>query len=213
MKNLALASLILSLVLLGCTAIRPPGLKKCREEILDTTLIRSPYKDRFGKMLFKTSMTVRTERLTGLMLFKKMPDSSIQVVFTNEIGMTFFNFILRKDSFETGYCFEPMNKKALIAMFRTCFELMLNYEADPKGRMLLCDPVKGNTAIGGRWGRYYTWSGVAQGDERKEFINGMSNLADKTLLTFTDFSGDLPKSVTILNPFINLRIRLQMISF
>jgi hypothetical protein len=213
MRNLSFISLVLLLLTTGCTTIRPAGLKKCSEEAQSGSLERSPYKDRFEKMLFKVSMTIRTDRLTGLMLFKKMPDSSIQVVFTNEIGMTFFNFILKEGSFETGYCFEPMNKKALISMFRTCFELMLKYESDEKGRMFLCDPAKGNTVIGGRSGRYYTWAGVTAEEPRTAFINGMTNPADKTLITFSNFSSDVPGSVTILNPFINLKIRLEMISF
>ena len=59
--------------------------------------------------------------------------------------MTFFNFIMKDDSFETGYCFEPLNKKALISMLRTGFELMLKYKADEEGRLYLCEQMTGNT--------------------------------------------------------------------
>lgn len=213
MRNLSFVSLLIFLLTAGCTSIKPPGLKKCSGPERVAAMDHSPYKDRFNKMLFRASIDIRTDRLTGLLLIKKMSDSTIQIVFTNEIGMTFFNFIMKKDAFETGYCFEGMNKKGLINMFRTGFELMLDYQFEEKGRLTLCDPRDGNVITSGRSGRYVGWSGISGTDPKVAFINGMTNFSDKTLITFSDFSGEIPKSVIIFNPLINLRIRLEMISF
>ena len=106
MRNSLLSSLILLLLLLtGCASLKPKGLKPCFGTAPTRECLQSPFLGHFDKMLFKATLDIRKEHLTGLMLFKTMPDSSIRVVFTNEIGMTFFDFIIKDGSFETGYCF------------------------------------------------------------------------------------------------------------
>src|SRR5258706_1999072 len=41
---------------------------------------------------YNASVDVIGKHLSGLLLFKMMPDSSTRVVFTNEVGVTFFDF-------------------------------------------------------------------------------------------------------------------------
>jgi hypothetical protein len=213
MRNLFFTSLTILILAAGCTSIRPAGLEKCAEMSESSPPDRSPFKGRFEKMLFKASFDIRSDHLTGLMLIKKMADSSIQIVFANEIGMTYFNFNMKKDSFEPVFCFGPLNKKALFGILRACFELMLDYELNEKGRVAMCNPTDGGVSLGGKAGRYFVWSGISGREPKTAFVNGMTNFSNKTLITFSDFSAGIPKSVLILNPFIDLRIRLEMISF
>jgi hypothetical protein len=213
MRSSFLSSLVLVLLLAGCTSLRPVGLKPCRGTSPSAACLISPYKGRFEKMLFKASIDIRNEHLTGLMLIKMMPDSSTRIVFTNEIGMTFFDFILKKGTFRTGYCFEPMNKKPLIGMFRTCFELMLEYELRDYEYLVYCEIATGNPVTQGHFGKYNTWAGRTGNDPQSSFVHGMSNFSDQTYITFSNFRSDIPLSVSMDNPFINLRIRLEMISF
>ena len=65
MKNLSSVSLVLLLFATACTTIRPPGLKKCDKTEQEASLEKSPYLDHFDKMLFKASMTIRTEQADG----------------------------------------------------------------------------------------------------------------------------------------------------
>lgn len=211
MKSLRSVSLLLAALLLtACSSLKPSGMKPCTGTVNVSGQEQSPYRGHVDKMLFRASMDIRKEHLSGLMLVKQMPDSAFQIVFTNEIGMTFFSFILHRDAFETVYCFGPMDKPALIRLFRTCFELMLSYHADEEGRVLLCDESGTRLALGPRSGRYRAWS-LSEADTL--LVEGMTNFSDRTRVSYSRFAAGIPQSVDIHNPFINLRIRLEMISF
>lgn len=213
MRSLYLSSLVILLLLSGCASLKPRGLKPCRSAAASAEGLISPYKGRFEKMLFRASVDIRSQHLTGLMLIKMMPDSSVRIFFTNEIGMTYFDFIMKDGTFQAGYCFEPMNKKVVIGLFRTCFELMLDYDAHEKKRFIYCEVATGNPITQCRFGRYNVWAGSIGTEPKTSFIQGMSNFSDQTFVNFSDFHSDIPFSVSINNPFVNLRIRLQMLSF
>ena len=212
MRNLSFVSLLFLLLLPGCISLKPSGVGPCRAT--DTTGIigKSPFTGQYEKMLFRAAVDIRSQRLTGLILVKKVSDSVTHVFFSNEIGMTYFDFIMKDDGFVTEYCFEPMNKKALIGIFRTCFELMLKYDIREDGRKIYCDRSTGAMIVSGTSGRYKTWSG--RGPETGSiFINGMTNFSDKTFIRFSNFTSGVPSSVIIKNPFIDLKMQLEMISF
>ena len=164
-------------------------------------------------MLFKATIDIRNQHLTGLMLIKAMPDSSVRIFFTNEIGMTYFDFIMKNGTFQAAYCFDPMNKKVVISLFRTCFELMLDYDVQDAKHVEYCEVATGNPVTQGRFGKYNVWAGRIGSEPRTSFIQGMSNLSDQTIINFSDYRSDIPLSVSINNPFVNMRIRLQMLSF
>jgi hypothetical protein len=84
------------------------------------------FKPEFSRVMYKTSADVRKTHISGLLLIKRMPDSSIRVVFTNEMGFPFFDFGFGADSGFTVYQITPnMNKKYLITTLRKDFELIL----------------------------------------------------------------------------------------
>ena len=212
MRSSILSSLLVLLLLGGCVPLRPPLLKPCAWDTARGPGLASPFDGKFEKMLFRATIDIRKVHLTGMMMVKVMPDSSTRIVFSNEIGMTFFDFVMKKDSFEPGYIFEPMNRKALIGMFRTCFELMLTYRIDAAGNKAYCDLASGDNVIYGRFGRYKTWAGTPAGREAATYINGMTNFSDQAYIRFSDFHGEVPFATEIDNPFVDLRIRLNMIS-
>jgi hypothetical protein len=59
-----------------------------------------------------------------------MSDSSRRVVFTNEVGVTFFDFGFGKDgSFKVHQIIDQMDKKAVINLLRKDFELIMMQHA------------------------------------------------------------------------------------
>ena len=55
-----------------------------------------------------------------------MPDSSIRVVFTSEMGLSLFDFEFRPDgAFKVYHIIDKMNRKAVIRTLRQDFELVL----------------------------------------------------------------------------------------
>jgi hypothetical protein len=80
----------------------------------------------FGSVLYKTNVSVVGKQLSGLLLIKTMPDSSVHIAFTSETGITFFNFsFLPNGEFLVHYIIRQMDKKAVIKTLRKDFEMIL----------------------------------------------------------------------------------------
>ena len=98
------------------------------------------FKPEFTRVMYKTSADVRKTHISGLLLIKRMQDSSIRVVFTNEMGFPFFDFGFGADSGFTVYQITPnMNKKYLITTLRKDFELILFRNMESTSRYALQD--------------------------------------------------------------------------
>ena len=75
---------------------------------------------------YKISVDVVGKHISGLLLIKYMPDSSTRIVFTNEMGFSFFDFGFSQDNGFAVYQIVPqMNKPALIKTLRKDFELIM----------------------------------------------------------------------------------------
>jgi len=87
--------------------------------------------DKIIPLEFKTGwydagVDVMGKHLSGLVLIKNMPDSSIRVVFTNEAGVKFFDFEFRADNtFRVHQVIEQLNRKQVIATLQKDFALIL----------------------------------------------------------------------------------------
>lgn len=75
---------------------------------------------------YSTAVDVTGHHISGLLLIKNMPDSSIRVVFTNEAGVTFFDFgFLADGNFKVYSIIDQMDKKLVVQTLRKDFELIL----------------------------------------------------------------------------------------
>ncbi len=75
---------------------------------------------------FDASVDVMGKHISGLLLIKKMPDTSNRIVFMNEAGVTFFDFAFANDgTFTVKQIISQLNKKAVIETFRKDFSLLL----------------------------------------------------------------------------------------
>ena len=98
------------------------------------------FKPEFNRTLYKTSADVRKIHISGLLIIKKMPDSSTRIVFTNEMGFPFFDFGFGADSGFTVYQITPkMDKQYLIKTLRKDFELILFRNMDNTSSYTLRD--------------------------------------------------------------------------
>ncbi|MCX6279682.1 MAG: hypothetical protein NT004_16530, partial [Bacteroidetes bacterium] len=119
MKNLLFVSICFIIILTGCISVKPKGIKPSGENQIQHKAIPIL----FVNSLFKATLEIKKHRLTGLLLIKRM-DSAVEgisskgrvyrIVFTNEIGMTFFDLELSRDSGKMISCFASFNKKAFI---------------------------------------------------------------------------------------------------
>ena len=84
------------------------------------------FKPVFSVALYNTTVDVVGNHLSGLLLIKKMPDSSLRMVFSNEMGFKFFDFEFAADGkFKVYSIIKQMNKRSVLKTLRKDFELVL----------------------------------------------------------------------------------------
>lgn len=119
MRYLILSSCLV--IMLGCSS----AYKHLQVTTGDSRVLLQ-FKPAFSVALYKAGIDVAGHHLSGLLLIKRMPDSSMRLVFSNEMGFKFFDF-----EFSTGGGFKvfsiikQMNKKAVIKTLRKDFELIM----------------------------------------------------------------------------------------
>jgi hypothetical protein len=122
MKHLALCAMIFSFVLIG-------GCKSAYKSLQPTQAPDNciqKFRPSFTNNWYNATVDVIGKHISGLLLIKTMPDSSRRIVFTNEVGVTFFDFGFGKDgSFKVHQIIEQMDKKAVINLLRKDFELVM----------------------------------------------------------------------------------------
>ena len=88
-------------------------------------------KPAFNVTLYKTQVDVVGNHLSGLLIIKKMPDSSTRIVFSNEMGFKFFDFeFSTTGNFKVYSVIKQMNKKSVLKTLRNDFALILMERLD-----------------------------------------------------------------------------------
>jgi len=106
------------------------------------------FKPVFKTALYNTTVDVTSNHLSGLLLVKTMPDSSIRMVFSNEMGYKFFDFEFTKNNdFKVYSIIKQMDKKAVIKTLRKNFELVLMRNMDSARAFIKTDSA-GNKYYG-----------------------------------------------------------------
>lgn len=118
----------------------------------DVNCIRQ-FSPQFNSTLYSTQVDILKHHLSGLLFFKQMPDSSIRVVFANEMGFKFFDFEFDKQgNFTKHYLLAKMDKKAVVKTLRQDFALVLLHPdlsaahtaTDSRYRYIVVPTEKGN---------------------------------------------------------------------
>lgn len=115
--------LLSSLFLLGACTSAYKGLQPKAGDAACVERFRPQYSN---TVMYNTTVDVVGNHFSGLLLFKKMEDSSMRIVFTNEMGFKFFDFEFDKDGgFTKHYMMAKMDKKAVVKTLRKDFEMLL----------------------------------------------------------------------------------------
>lgn len=98
------------------------------------------FKPAFSVALYKAGVDLAGNHLSGLLLIKKMPDSSMRLVFSNEIGFKFFDFEFSANGgFKVFSIIPQINKKAVIKTLRKDFELIMMVDTNQPDVMIRKD--------------------------------------------------------------------------
>jgi hypothetical protein len=85
----------------------------------------STLKPDFQSVLYSTQVYITSHYLSGLVVMKKMGGDTTRIVFTNEMGLTYFDFELTDQDFNVKYCINKLNKKIVLNELRDIFQLIL----------------------------------------------------------------------------------------
>ncbi len=84
------------------------------------------FRPRFTTALYTAQVNIVGNYLSGLLVIKAMPDSSLRVVFTSEMGLSLFDFEFTPNGeFKVHHIIKKMDRKAVIKTLRQDFELIL----------------------------------------------------------------------------------------
>ena len=115
--------LLFSLVVMFCS---------CRSEYktLQTSSSTANCMDNFAREFetawYAATIDVYGKHLSGLLLIKNMGDETFRTVFTNEAGVTFFDFEFSRDSaFRVKKVIKQLDRKPVINTLRDDFSLIL----------------------------------------------------------------------------------------
>ena len=114
------------LLVLGCSPVH----KQMQTSNADINVLQK-FRPVFTVALYNTTVDVVGNHLSGLLLIKKMPDSSTRMVFSSETGFTFFDFEFAADGkFKVYSIIKKMNKRSVIKTLQHDFELVLMNRLD-----------------------------------------------------------------------------------
>jgi hypothetical protein len=138
-------------VLTGCTSLYG----KLQKTTTDNNCLQK-FKPHFTSALYSANIDVVGKHLSGLLVIKKMPDSSTRIVFSSETGFTFFDFeFTGGGNFVVHNIIKQMNKKPVLKTLRKDFELVLMENISDKNSYTFRDGNFQYTAFPQTKGYYY----------------------------------------------------------
>jgi hypothetical protein len=167
--------------------------------------------DAFQKGLFRATLEISDNHLTGFIFIKKISDTSYRILFSNDFGMQIFDFEFLEDEFIVHYCFPSMNRKSLINLLENDFRILLfsntgikkitPRESDFKEDLTY--KIRSKT---GKW--------IFRTSETSRQILSIRSVGKFISKTRIDLghSDELVTEITISNPLIKLHISMTRIS-
>lgn len=157
---------------------------------------------------YDAGIDVIGKHISGLLLIKEMPDHSKRIVFTNEGGITFFDFGFDvTGNFKVHYVIKQLDKKAVVRLLRDDFALLLGIPFE--------NPVWHSWEMGNE--RYF---GVSEKNEYHYFITDKdcgslhrlesgSKRKRKLTIEMTGDDAQNPDSITLQHHTFAMKINLK----
>jgi hypothetical protein len=211
MRNLWLNSVCLVILFTGCVSIKPAGkLLSGTAKDFPTSLQSIPAGTK--ATLYKASFDIRKHHLSGLIVIRQMDDSSYRIVFANQVGMTYFDLQVKRDSFNIIYCFESLNKNGLMKVLETDFRLLLPFCPPGEKISRKVQESTGNLVFSDDCGQITRWIMYSPSGDSLLYIGGKSNFADAAKIGLSGYFEGVPGHISIENPIIGLKLDLRLLT-
>jgi len=162
----------------------------------------------FSSTLYKADVNIIGKNLSGLLLIKKMPDSSVRFLFSNEPGLTFFDMGFAKDgTFKVYKILKKMNKKAVIKTLRKDFEMILMQQMNMIRLQSLKDSQFAYFTFSSGKDHYYYITDLYC--THLQFIERATKRKKLVQVTMQNYKNDIPDSIGITHKNFNFSIGLK----
>jgi len=167
--------------------------------------------------LYKATLEIKDHRLTGLLIIKYMaplePGSrrdhgSYRVVFTSEVGMTFFDLELKERHTRVMSCFPSLKKRALLHLLGSNFRKLTWESAPPAGRAYR-QKSTGNLVMDGRRSKTRYWYVYSPAGDTLNGLSARSSASTAVKIGFSRYDKDQPGVITLENPLIGMKMTLK----
>lgn len=120
--NLLSITVLLALLLASCA----PKTYKSLQSLNGNADCIAAFLPKYERVLYRTTVDVAGNHLSGILLIKEMPDSSTRLVFSNEAGFKFFDFEFSKTGdFKVYSIIRKMDKESVKKTLKKDFQLIL----------------------------------------------------------------------------------------
>lgn len=199
-------SLLISLITLGF-GCKPAGYIYPVQENKQSCL--ATLEPRFSTVLYNAQVNVTGKHLSGILLFKTMPDSSIRVIFTNEMGVTYFDYEFLKDDFRVVSSVKQMNKKLVINRLKNDLSLLLLHGFDIDHPGILASGNEASYAFRRKKEQVYFITDASC--SRLIRIETASDQKKKIIVNLTGNGSGMPDSVYLAHQSFEYNITLKKI--
>jgi len=157
--------------------------------------------------LYKTSVDVVGQHLSGLLIIKKMKDGSTRIVFSNEMGLTFFDFEFFENEFRVLYCMKKLDRTVVLRALRKDLGILIQSGYDyQKVKSYRSDSAFYYAYLDGNETTYLITDTNCTKLQR---IEHASKSKRKVFMNFTGAGPDLPDSIYIAHHGFEFNIALK----
>lgn len=162
---------------------------------------------RFTKVIYSAYVDVTKHHFSGILLMRLMPDGGTRIVFTNEVGVKFFDFGFSKDgAFTKFYVLEKLDKKIVVNALRNDLNLILLHPTLSEAKTL-SDGKNHYISVPAKKGKdYYITDSICSQLIRIEKASKRKPVVVAELL---NYSNGTPDSVNIAHKNFNFTIALK----
>jgi hypothetical protein len=166
------------------------------------------FKPALGSAVYDAQVDVAGKHLSGLLALKLLPDSSTRLIFSSEMGLTFFDFSFAPDGrFTCNHILDQMDKKAVIKTLRKDFELVLFEHTGPEKAHSLSNGVDHYYAFPQETGvNYYITDSACTRLLRVEKASATRPVVIARLM---DYREGIPDSISIVHQKFHFTIALK----
>ncbi len=79
----------------------------------------------FSKTFYTAHIDIEGRQLSGLLMIKTTSEDTTHLVFSNEMGVTYFYFVFKGNYFRVVRCIKQLNRKVIINQLRKDFSLIV----------------------------------------------------------------------------------------